>query len=177
MTVAGVTQVLMEQLVVKVNVVTLEQQVFRGRQDHQEPRAREVKMDSLELPDNRESQVRLDSQGLPDLRDSRDQMDSQVFLDSLAYLDWRVRGVQKDRLVHKVHRVHLGHQVPLVQLVTQATVVHLGRTAPLVNLELWVNRVFLEWQVQMVRQVTGAVMALEVLLVTKVLKVTLAGLE
>jgi len=167
----------MEQLVVKVNVVTLEQQVFRGRQDHQEPRAREVKMDSSALPDNRESQVRLDSQGLPDLRDSRDQMDSQVFLDSLAYLDWRVRGVQKDRLVHEVHRVHLGHQVPPVQLVTQATVVHLGRTAPLDNLELWVNRVFLEWQVQMVRQVTGAVMALEVLLVTKVLKVTLAGLE
>lgn len=170
-------QVLLEQLVIKASLVILERQALTGQQDRQEPKAREVKQDSLELLDSKESQVLTDSQGRLDLRDSQDPMDSPVFQDLLACLDWRVHEDHKDRLVHRVLRVQAGHLAHLVQLETQAAVVHLDRSGLQDNLELEVNKVFVEWLVLMVPQVTEAVTAVEDLVVTEVLMVTLAGLE
>jgi len=175
--VAGITQVVKEQLVLRVNVATLAQQVSLAQQDHLEPRAREVKTDSLELPDSRDFLVRMDSPDLLDLRDSRDLTDSRDFLGSPVCLEWRVRRDRKARLVSEVHRVCLGRRALRERLATRATAVHPVRADRSDSLASRVNREFKVCRVQMVRLATGAMTALAVLPVTEVLRATLVGPE
>jgi len=98
-------QALLEELAGKVNVVIQEQPAFRVGQDQWESRAREVKQDSLELPDSKEFQVEMDGQDRPDLQDCQDREGSQDFQDSLVYRVWKDHRVQKDSLDSQVSRV------------------------------------------------------------------------
>jgi len=161
----------------KVHVVLLEQQAFKVRQARQELRVREVIKDLSEMLDSKEFQVGLDSLDLLDPRDSPDQMDSREFQDSLVYQDSRVDKERKDSVVHRVYRVRLDHPELLVKLVIQAPMVHLVMLVLQDSLDLEVTKVFPEWPVQTVHQVTGAMMALEALLVLEALQETLVGLE